>query len=188
MGKPIGEINPKAEFVLGVDFAHLGSDNTVFIVIERPYGDEEHLYVVYIEETSKMLLTDAIGRVKILNSKFNFRKIICDYTGLGIGAVDSLKEQLGFIVEGVRFTVQSKMDIYGNLKILFQKKKLKIPNHKKLIYQLADLRYEVIGGQKGSGQIKIHHSPKGKDDFADACALAAWHFKPGFQTYEFPLG
>lgn len=161
----------------------MGKDLTVFIVIEKPYGDEENLYVVYIEETIKKLLTDSIGRVKILNQKFNFRRIICDYTGLGIGAVDSLKEELGFIVEGVRFTVQSKMDIYGNLKILMMKGKLKIPNHKKLLFELADLRYEVMGNE----QIKIHHSEKGHDDYSDALALAAWHFKPGFQSYEFPL-
>lgn len=166
----------------------MGNDNTVFIVIEKPFTDEEHLYVVYIEETSKMFITDAIGRIKILNSKFNFRKIICDYTTLGTGPVDVLREEIGFIIEGIKFTVQSKMDMYGNLKILFQKKKLKIPNHKKLLFELADLRYEIIKGQGLGGQIKIHHSEKGHDDYADALALAAWHFKPGFGTYEFPLG
>ena len=161
----------------------MGKDATVLIVIEKPWYGDENLYVVYVEETQQKPLTDAIGRIKKLNQKFNFKRIICDYTGLGIGAVDSLKEEFGFIVEGISFTIKSKMDLYGNLKILMQKGKLKIPNHKKLLFELADMRYEVASNE----QIKLHHSEKGHDDYCDALALAAWYFRPGIQGYEFPF-
>jgi hypothetical protein len=64
--------------------------------------------------------------------------------------------------------------MYSNLKILMEAGKLKIPNHKKLILQLLDLRYEATS----SGQLKIHHSERGHDDLTDGLALACLYFKP----------
>ena len=52
--------------------------------------------------------------------------------------------------------------------------KLKLPNHKKLIYELLDLKYEI----SSSGNMKIHHSERGHDDYADSLALAVYDFKP----------
>ena len=59
--------------------------------------------------------------------------------------------------------------------------RIKFPNHKKLLYQLADLRYEIVS----SGDLKIHHSEKGHDDYPDALALACWYFKGEFETHQF---
>jgi len=84
-------------------------------------------------------------------------------------------EKFGYRVEGLHFTTKSKMDIYSNLKKLMSQGKIKIPNNKKLIYQLMDLRYEVMS----SGDLKIHHSEKGHDDYPDALALACWATKDG---------
>mgnify|MGYP001610464669 CR=1 FL=1 len=36
-----------------------------------------------------------------------------------------------------------------------------------------DLRYEIVS----SGQLKLHHSERGHDDFPDALALACWYWK-----------
>ena len=52
--------------------------------------------------------------------------------------------------------------------------KLKFPNHKKLVYELLDLKYEI----SVSGNIKIHHSDRGHDDYTDALALACYEFRP----------
>ena len=51
-----------------------------------------------------------------------------------------------------------------------QQERLIIPNNKKLIYELLDLRYEIMS----NGDLKIHHSEKGHDDYPDALALACW--------------
>ena len=84
---PTGEIHPKSEYVLGVeefffisqvtscfiqllfrtDFAHMGADSTVFIIVEKPFVNEDNLYVIYLEETRKMLMTDAMARIKLFN-------------------------------------------------------------------------------------------------------------------------
>ena len=171
---PTAEISHKSTYILGVDFAHMGEDNSAFIVLEKPFT-EDTIYVVHIEETSHKLLTDAINRIQYLDKKFNFRKIYMDYTGLGTGVVDVLREKLHTSkIEPIKFTVQSKEDMYSNLKVLFETKRLKIPKHKKLIAQLMDLRYELMSNK----HIKIHHSDKGHDDLTDSLCLASLYFKP----------
>lgn len=157
---PKGYVQQKNTYVMGIDAARLGEDSTVFMVIEENWQDQA-LYVVYIEEMRHKLLTEIAGRAKILDSKFNFKKIMIDDTGLGSGVVDILKESVGTKVEGITFTIGSKEDMYSNLKLLFEKGRLKIPCHKKLLYQLQDLRYEVTP----NGGVKIHHSERGFDDF-----------------------
>ncbi len=166
----MGFAHPKSIFILGVDFARLGEDSTCFIVIEQEMNGK--IKVNFIEDTKHKLTTDAIGRVKILNEKYNFEMIYLDETGLGAGPTDVLMETMSN-VEGLTFTLKSKQDLYSNLKKLMEQGKLKIPNVRKLLYQLADLRYEVAS----SGDLKIHHAERGHDDFADALALACWYFK-----------
>jgi len=170
---PNGEIIRKCNYYLGGDIARLGEDSSVFITVEENWADK-FLYVVHIEETRHKLLTDAIGRIQLLNNKFNYIKVNLDETGLGAGPTDILKEKLGPIICGFTFTMQSKEDLYSNLKILMESGKLRIPNNKKLIYQLRDLRYETTS----SGHLKIHHSERGHDDYVAALALAVWDFKP----------
>ena len=167
----LGAYNPHSVFVLGNDFARFGEDSNVGIVVEQ---DREGMKVNWIEETKGERLTETIGGIKILNEKYNFTKMYLDETGLGAGPTDMLIEDFGSDrVEGMTFTVQSKEDMYSNLRKLMEQGKLKIPNYPKLIYQLMDLRYEKMS----SGHLKLHHSERGHDDYPDALALACWFFK-----------
>jgi len=176
----LGDYNPKSVFVLGTDFARMGEDESVFIVVEEDM--RRRIRVNFIDATKHKLMTDAIGRIRILDEKFNFTKIYLDQTGLGSGPTDVLVEWFGSgKVEGMTFTLKSKQDLYSNLKRMMEQGKIKIPNHKKLLYQLADLRYEVTS----SGDLKIHHSERGHDDYPDALALAVWYWKGiGGMEYE----
>ena len=167
----MGVTHKKSLFVLGVDFARLGQDSSVFIVVEENMRKE--IRVNFIEETKHKLTTDAIGRIKLLNEKYDFIKIYLDETGLGAGPTDILVEHFGEKVEGMTFTIKSKMDLYSNLKKLMEQGKLKIPSNRKLLYQLADLRYDV----SSSGNLKIHHSERGHDDYTDALALSVYFWK-----------
>lgn len=170
----IGEVYHKSDYYLGVDFARLGEDSSVFIVIEKRF-DSEIVKITEIIETKHKRLTDAVGRIKLLNEKYNFKKIYLDETGMGAGPSDILIESLTGKVEPITFTIKSKMDIYSNLKVLLEKGTLKLPNNnKKLMFELLDLRYEVTS----SGQMKIHHSDRGHDDYVDALALACYYFRP----------
>lgn len=170
--------HPKSEFILGVDFARMGEDVTVFVIVEKSMKGE--IKVNYIEETKHKLMTDTIGRVKMLNEKYNFVMMYLDETGMGAGPTDVLTEHFGVDkVEGITFSMRSKQDLYSNLKKMMEQGKIKIPNNKKLLYQMADLRYEVAS----SGDLKIHHSERGHDDYPDSLALACWHFKDMEEGY-----
>lgn len=171
---PSGEIHPKAKYILGVDLARMGQDYTVMVVLEIPFDEEkERVYVVYIHEMKHKLLTEAIGKVIFLDKCFGFEKIFLDSTGLGAGPADILDERMPGRVVAQNFTNQSKEDMYSNLRKLMEQGRLKIPRHKKLIFQLRDLRYEI----SSSGHLKISHSDYGHDDYCDALALACMYFK-----------
>jgi len=170
---PNGDIRGRTNYYLGLDIARMGQDSSVFIVVSQREGGDQ-IFVEYIEETKHKLLTDPVGRVQVMNKLFKFNKINLDCTGLGEAVADMLKEKMAVQVEGIRFSVQSKQDIYSNLKILLESGKLKIPNHRKLLFQLRDLRYQ----HTSSGNTKIHHSEGGQDDYCDALALAVYDFRP----------
>lgn len=168
-------VHNKGRYVAGVDFAGMGEDEAVIFVLEtNEYTHPNVIKVTNILEKKQTKQTETVGTVRVLDDQYKFDKVYCDKTGIGEGPVDFLKEVMYSRIEGIRFTLQSKHDMYSNLKILMENGKLKIPNHKKLIMQLLDLRYELTS----SGQMKIHHSERGHDDMADSLALACLHFKP----------
>jgi len=164
--------HPKAQYMMGVDIAGEGEDESVFVIIEKNIKGEIKVIDVQFYEKNKP--REIVGMCRMLDEKYHFEMIYLDETGAGEGPTDWLKETLSEErVEGIRFSIKSKMDMYSNLKKMMESGKLKIPNHKKLLYQLADLRYEIVG----TGGMKIHHSEKGHDDYPDALALACWYFK-----------
>ncbi len=173
-------------YILGADLARMGEDTSSYIIIEQSEDEDKPHKVVFIKEVPKNTMDEAIDYILFLHNKFKFSKIICDQTGLGAGVVDVLAKKLNIshsisptnynqklinhdIVIGLTFTVKSKQDIFSNLKLLMEQGKLKIPDHKKLIFQLMDFRYETTP----SGNIKLHHSDGGHDDLVDALACAA---------------
>lgn len=170
---------PKLRFNygLGNDIAGEGEDESVFISVL--YDNEKNVRVVDISNYEKNKPREIVGKDMELYNIYKYNKMCLDKTGMGEGPEDWLKEELdkigvnSGIVEGIRFTMQSKLDMYSNLKKLMNQGKLKFPNHKKLIFQLRDLRYEMTS----SGGMKIHHSENKHDDYPDALALACWAAK-----------
>jgi len=168
-------VHNKSKYVAGVDFAGMGEDDAVITIVEtNEYTKPGKIYVNNILEKKQTKQTETVGTLRVLDDRYNFDKLYCDKTGIGEGPVDFLKEVMFTRIEGIRFTLQSKHDMYSNLKILMESGKLKFPNHKKLIMQLMDLRYELTSG----GQMKLHHSERGHDDFPDSLSLACLHYKP----------
>ncbi len=178
----LGSFHPKQRYALGVDIAGMGEDESVFIVTER---DRDGIVRVnFIDFFDKNKPREIVGKVRMLDEEYNFERIYLDETGMGEGPTDWVDELLGDNKsEGIKFTIRSKQDIYSNLRKLMQQGKLKIPNHKKLIHQLADLRYETMSGSV-DGDLKIHHSDKGHDDYPDALALSCWHYKGDSDGYK----
>jgi len=162
---------------LGNDIAGEGEDESVFISVCK--NQTADLRVVSIDNYLKNKPRDIVAMNMTLYEKYKYAKMCLDKTGIGEGPEDWLKEELKkigvneYIVDGVRFTQRLKMDMYSNLKKLMNQGKLKFPPHKKLLYQLMELRREITP----SGGLKIHHPDNKHDDYADALALACWAAK-----------
>jgi len=168
----------KQQFSLGVDCARMGEDESVLMVLKHSdLTDAEHR-VVYIESWKTNTTVQLAARIKFLNNQFHFQQMFIDMTGLGAGVYDILDEAIPGCVVGVTFTIKTKQDIYSNLKVLMENKQLLIPKHRKLVEQLKDLRYTTTA----SGDLKLHHSDNGFDDFCDALALACYSVRVG-ETY-----
>lgn len=172
-------IHPKSEYVLGCDPSRQGADETAYCILEKPFLKEEYR-LVFIETVQKNYMTEVIGKIIEYDRIFKFKKIYIDQTGLGAGVADVLKEKLGHRVEGITYTNKVKGELFNNLKLLMQQKKIKLPSIqnnnsivKKLIYQFNSIQYEYTS----DGTLKIFHDEKAHDDIINALCLAAWHFR-----------
>jgi len=156
---------------LGVDLASTGGDESVYVSID---GDGN---IFDIEHTTGKSMTDAMGRIRELDSYNDYTKIMVDATGLGTGVVDQVKEDLGRKVEGFKFTNEKKQSLYNTLKNHLQDGKVRfsfVPGkdepENNMVDQCLELEYEYTS----TGKTKIHHPSGGHDDFSDALALAVW--------------
>ncbi len=118
---PNGEIHPKSTYILGVDIARQGADETALVILEQIAFDT-NIFVSHIETLNTPDLNSAIGRVLFLDKFFSFKKIIVDMTGMGAGVVDILKSKLGYKVEGIWYTQKLKAEMFTNLKLLMMRK------------------------------------------------------------------
>jgi len=166
------EYVPEHKHYNGTDVAGEGQDESVFISIKN---ENDIFKCCNVSNYEKNKPREVVNMMKILDDKYHYKKGKIDKTGIGEGPADWISEVLGDDgrFSGERFTQQLKMDMYSNLKKLMNQGKLKIPRHKKLIFQLCDFRYEMMS----SGGLKLHHSEKGHDDYCDALALACWAAK-----------
>jgi hypothetical protein len=110
-----------------------------------------------------------MGRIRELDSYYDFNKILIDSTSLGQGTVDQVQESLGRKVEGFKFTNEKKQSLYNTLKNELQNSNISyeyIPgkNEKdgnKMVQQCLELEYSYTS----TGKMRIEHPPGGHDDF-----------------------
>jgi len=163
--------------VIGVDFGKINDASIITIgCIENPMDEPDYQRIRIVDIIEKPLGTDynkIVGELKALFGKYNIHNIVYDATGVGEGPGDFMKD-LGLPVEPVKFSIQSKVNIYSNLKLLFEKRQIFIPRScKKLIDELLTFEYEYTT----SGNMKLHHADGGHDDFADSIALCTFGLK-----------
>ena len=167
-------------YVIGVDIARSGKDETVFIVCA--IDTQNNVYVVesYSEESSTMV--NVVGKVGEFARKYGSQldTIYMDETALGAGAVD-LALSNGLPVRGVMFSLQEKERMYNTLVTLFENGRIKLGNADKLPYQLSYLQKDYTPNNNLRVISEEH------DDFPDALALSckavyagdAWHLLKG---------
>ena len=129
---------------------------------------------------------DVIGYVARVSQVFQLQSLYVDKGGVGDGIVDELHRSNIYGVQGIFFTEAEKENILNNLKLLMEKKLLKISaDDKGLIAQMNEQQYEYL--QPKTAQERIHlkfwHPPGKHDDqlmaLALACRAASFAAPPG---------
>jgi len=157
-------------YFMGVDFAKR-RDKTVAIVIAK---ETEYTYrIAHIFEDEGRSYHEQRQTIEQVARNFNVQRAWMDKTGVGEPVIDEMNDNpesfLYGKIEYCNLTIQSKVDMYGNLHKLFSMKMLKIPSHKKLLDELMYLQFEKA---EVSQYIRIHAPEGGHDDYPDALAMA----------------
>lgn len=147
---------------LGVDPARYGDDRAVFTSID----ESGNVFDVVVKERTSIPAVE--GEVRRLDGQWGYEKILIDETGLGGGPIDDLYDKIN--VDGLTFTLQSKQEIYQNLKRALEDEAVTIPDDKSFVRELRDMEYETTV----RGNMKFHAPEDGRDDFVDSLALAYW--------------
>jgi hypothetical protein len=136
---------------------------------------------------------EVIGYVARAEQIFNFEGLHVDKSGIGDAVVDELNSIHIRAVEGVFFTDVEKENMLNNLKLLMEKKLLKIVgDDTALIMQINEQQYEYL--QPKTAQERIHLKfwhPQGRHDdqlmaLALACRAATQAPPPGVGAVMLP--
>lgn len=124
--------------------------------------------------------TQVIAYVTRTSQIFNFESIYVDKTGIGDAVVDELETLENREVYGLFFTDTEKENILNYLKLIMEKRQLRIQGEdKQLIAQINEQQYEYL--KPNSAQERIHlkfRHPRGRhDDQLFALALACYASK-----------
>lgn len=153
-----------ADYVCGIDLGR-ENDSTVMVVLRR---DKLPYRIVHIESHVHQPYTYLMYRLNMLNSHYQFSAINVDQTGeKGWG---DLATEFGIPINPIIFTLDNKMAMNDNLRVLFEKRILRLPRAATTLYsQIVNQQYEMTM----NGKKRYYHSYDSHDDELYALALAA---------------
>jgi len=129
-------------------------------------------------------------RLEEIFGRFNVVKVTMDSTGVGDSFTDRVKANFtDLLVEGFKFSLKSKSDLYKHLDNEIKVGRLKFPGEKQSISTEKYKRFKVqmLGLEKDwKGAFLSVHKAEGRytrDDYGDSLALAVWGAKDNI-TFE----
>ena len=154
------DFNKNLSYYCGVDIARYGGDENAFVIAEMQ--DNGNLKIVKALTTSRVSITDTIGRIIDLDNKFHFRRVFIDDAGVGGGCFDLLEEKIGRRVVGLNnamknlrglMNTRKKEDLYSNALILMENHRVEMINDLGLLKSLKSMTFSyssagnvLIGG------------------------------------------
>jgi len=154
---------------LAEDPARSGDDRSVYLGLDSAGS------VFLIRSHATESAPEAVRRLRALNNAHGFARIYIDDSSGGV--VDYAKEALSN-VRGVRFTLQTKADMYSNLKAALENGEVSVPgeNTGEDAKRLKDETTSLTFGYSKNEILQVSHPPGGHDDYPDTLALA-WKAK-----------
>lgn len=170
-----------ASYYLGLDVARYGGDENAFVIGEYY---KKKLKIVKVFTTSRVSITDTVGRVLDTHRHFGFKKIFVDDSGVGGGVTDMLQDKIGkHRVVGLnnaskRVSMQGedrsrgilKEDLYSNALVLMETGQVELINDLDLLRSMKSITFEYTD----SGRVKIFGS---YSHLAEAFIRACWCVK-----------
>ena len=169
-----GALSTHQPMSVGVDFGKI-HDKSVMIIgyIINPTDDPSKHIIRVSERREKPLGTEyceVIGELKHIGKNLKPTNMILDASGVGEVPAEILAKEAGLVTESIKFSIQKKMEIFSNLKILFQQGRIQIPGDKQMINELELFEYKYTD----SGNMMLHAREGHHDDEVDALGLMAW--------------
>ena len=163
-------------YYLGVDIARYGGDENAFVIAE--WSQHDKLRIVKTFTTSRVALTETIGRIVALDERMRFARIFVDDAGVGGGVMDVLLEKLGRRVVGLNNARRSvdhkdtqrsilKEDLYSNALVLMESNRVELVNDLPLVQSLKGVTFEYTSERRISIGGKWTH-------LAEAYVRALW--------------
>jgi hypothetical protein len=141
-------------FYLGVDVARMGEDQTVMATVREREG---FLHQVDMLATEKTLLTQTVNSIRLLDSRYSYRRMYIDDGGMGVGVFDPLlidprtKRRVVAINNASRSISRDgkrkkllKEDLYNNLLSLMEQGKVQLFEDPEILLSLTSVQAEYV--------------------------------------------
>ena len=156
------EPKPGGEYIVAWDIAK-NQDFSVLLCMER-----QRKHVVAFDRFNQIEYQHQLNRLENMARKYR-ASIIMDSTGVGDPLFEEVRRR-GMVVQGFKFTGESKQQLIENLQVMIEQQKISFPDIPVLINELQSFQYEMTR----AGNIR-YSAPEGyHDDCVIALALAAW--------------
>jgi phage FluMu gp28-like protein len=163
---------------IGIDIATSIDKFSIFAVSPDMDGN---LRVIDSETTAN---TTFYQQDKILErylNKYSVRKVLIDSTGIGARSLEEYKQRYGSLVEGMHFTINSKLELFSTAKKYFENNKIKIPKDNNLIKGLTSIKR--IFNASGQQIFNLDRNSNGHSDNVVALFLAILSYDRNKNNY-----
>jgi len=180
-----GIIDKNSDYLLGVDVARMGEDESTFEILK--IENDDNLVQVENEITTKTLLSQTKDHIVALHRLYDFSTILIDDEGIGVGVLDYLvqDEETKDVVQGIRNSKQivdkdgketklQKTLLYSNLKMLMEQGKIKLLDDGNIFQSFKSVQFAYSDDTLGTRHLKIFGN---YTHIVEGLTRAAWGLK-----------
>ncbi len=176
-----GTITKGKEYLLGVDVARMGEDESTFEIFER--RENGHIYQVENQITKKTTLPQTFEHIKQLHRLYDFSKILIDSEGIGVGVFDWLMfdDDTKNVTEAIDNSRQitskdgtkklQKTLKYSWFKMMMETNKIHLLDDPNVFQSFRSTQYAYTNDSLGTRHLKIFGN---YTHIAEGCTNGAW--------------